>query len=106
MTSLGVAPADVPSPLRIYLEYEFLLIEDLSDLLSSIRIVYDQVFWSDVPALIGTHHQRIHGIRITRVDTSRSILLELQALGQTIAGLDPTLTGIGGGVVALGLTAR
>ncbi|MGC4866255.1 hypothetical protein ACLQ3B_12585 [Micromonospora sp. DT53] len=106
MTSVSVVQTGEPSALRIYLDYDFLLVEDLSGVLDAVRTIYEQAFWSDIPALIGTPRQRQNGVRVTRSDTSHSIVLELHALGQTIAGLDPTLAGIGGGAVALGLTAR
>jgi hypothetical protein len=106
MSSLSAVSTDEPGPLRIYLEYDYLLAEDLADILACVHVIYEQTFWSEIPALIGTPHQRSYSIRVVRADTSHSILLEFQALGQVVAGLDPTLAGIGGGAVVLGLTAR
>jgi hypothetical protein len=106
VTSKDIEAAAEPSPLRIFLRYEYLSVSEVSDLLTAVGRVYDELFWAELPAMIGTPRRPRNQLRVHRIETGNSILIELQALGQMIESMDPTLTGIAGGAVVVGLAAR
>jgi hypothetical protein len=106
VTSTEIEAAEGPAPLRIYLRYEYLSAYEVSGLLAGVGGVFDQLFWAELPALVGRRPNPVNHLRVSRIETGQSILIFLQAIGQTVNSVDPTLRAVAGGAFVASLTAR
>jgi hypothetical protein len=96
-----------PDGLRFYLAYDYLTAAELARLTIASHSIYEALFWVPVPAMIGVPHDSRRSLQVREARTGDSIYIDLvNTLGRAVEGLDPSLAGVGGGVVVTALTAR
>src|SRR5690348_2297351 len=93
--------------MRLYVGYrEYITVEQVSELLSSINEVYDSLFFVEAP-IDNVQRRASTKLRVGDAQTGSSIIFELvQGSQQVINAVDPQLRGVAGGAAVLALTGR
>lgn len=96
-----------PDGLHIHIAFEYLTADELATLLLASHFMYETLFWAPLPAMLGTPHTRAQSLQVRYASTGNSIDINLvNEVGRAVGGLDPRLTGVGGGIVVVALAAK
>jgi hypothetical protein len=92
--------------LRIYIDYDYLAAEQLSELLFRVHDIYSDILYSEAPHLRQLPTAPQARLRVDAINTGGSVTVYLvQGITQVVASSDPTLVGITSGIVALAATS-
>ena len=93
--------------LRIYIDYDYLAAEQLSELLFRVHDIYSEaLLYSEAPHLRQLPTAPQARLRVDAINTGGSVTVYLvQGITQVVASSDPTLVGITSGIVALAATS-
>jgi hypothetical protein len=98
---------DAASELRIYIDYEYLAVQQLGELLVELNELFDKILYAEAPYLRDLSSAPAARLRIASVVTGESITVCVtQGVMQVIGSSDPALVRVVGGAGALVVLGR